>query len=84
VLLTQAIASEETIEKAAPAADLLEVDGMDSALAAELARHGIVTREDLAEQSIDELVEIPNLDEKRAGELILAARKHWFEQGQQA
>ena len=49
VLLTQAIASEETIEKAAPAADLLEVEGMDDALAAELARHGIVTREDLAD-----------------------------------
>jgi len=84
VLLTQAIASEETIEKAAPADDLLEVEGMDPALAAELARHGIVTREDLAEQAIDDLVDIPNLDEKRAGELILAARKHWFEQGQQA
>jgi N utilization substance protein A len=82
VLLTQAIASEETV--ASPAADLLEVDGMDDSLAAELARHGIVTREDLAEQAIDDLVEIPNLDEKRAGELILAARKHWFEQGQQA
>jgi N utilization substance protein A len=84
VLLTQAIASEETIEKAAPAADLLEVEGMDGVLAAELARHGIVTREDLAEQAIDDLVEIPDLDEKRAGELILAARKHWFEQDQQA
>jgi N utilization substance protein A len=82
VLLTQAIASEETLDT--PAADLLEVEGMDSALAAELARHGIVTREDLAEQAVDDLVEIPNLDEKRAGELILAARKHWFEQGQQA
>jgi N utilization substance protein A len=82
VLLTQAIASEETV--ASPAADLLEVEGMDDSLAAELARHGIVTREDLAEQAIDDLVEIPNLDEKRAGELILAARKHWFEQGQQA
>jgi transcription termination/antitermination protein NusA len=82
VLLTQAIASEETLDT--PAADLLEVEGMDDALAAELARHGIVTREDLAEQAIDDLVEIPNLDEKRAGELILAARKHWFEQGQQA
>ena len=82
VLLTQAIASEETV--ASPAADLLEVEGMDDTLAAELARHGIVTREDLAEQAIDDLVEIPNLDEKRAGELILAARKHWFEQGQQA
>jgi len=82
VLLTQAIASEETV--AAPAADLLEVEGMDGKLAAELARHGIVTREDLAEQAIDDLAEIPNLDEKRAGELIIAARKHWFEQGQQA
>jgi len=82
VLLTQAIASEETV--AAPAADLLEVEGMDGKLATELARHGIVTREDLAEQAVDDLAEIPNLDEKRAGELILAARKHWFEQGQQA
>ncbi len=82
VLLTQAIASEETV--ASPAADLLELEGMDDGLAAELARHGIVTREDLAEQAVDDLVEIPNLDEKRAGELILAARKHWFEQGQQA
>jgi N utilization substance protein A len=82
VLLTQAIASEETFDT--PAADLLEVDGMDDELAAELARHGIVTREDLADQAVDDLVEIPNLDPKRAGELILAARKHWFEQGQQA
>ncbi len=82
MLLTQAIASEETV--AAPAADLLEIEGMDGTLAAELARHGIVTREDLAEQAIDDLAGIPDLDEKPAGELILAARKHWFEQGQQA
>ncbi len=84
VLLTQAIASEETIEGAAPAADLLEVEGMNDELAGELARHGIVTREDLAEQAVDDLAEIPNLDPERAGELILAARKHWFEQAEQA
>jgi len=84
VLLTQAIASEETIESAEPAEDLLAVDGMDEDLATELARHGIVTREDLAEQSIDELAEISTLHPDRAGELILAARKHWFEQAQQA
>jgi len=84
VLLTQAIASEETIEKATPAEDLLAVDGMDDALAAELARHGIVTREDLADQAVDDLADVPNLDPARAAVLILAARKHWFEQGQQA
>jgi N utilization substance protein A len=85
VLLTQAIASEETIDAAEPAEDLLAVDGMDEDLATELARHGIVTREHLAEQSIDELAEISTLDPDRAGALILAARKHWFEQqGQQA
>jgi len=47
---------------AAPAADLLEVEGMDEELAAELARHGIVTREDLADQAVDDLAEIPDLD----------------------
>jgi N utilization substance protein A len=83
VLLTQAIASEETLE-GAPSDDLLDVEGMDEELAAELARHGIHTREDLAEQAVDDLAEIPNLEPQRAGELILAARKHWFEQGQQA
>jgi N utilization substance protein A len=84
VLLTQAIASEETLVGADPADDLLAVEGMDDELAGELARHGIVTREDLAEQAVDDLAEIPNLDPRRAGELILAARKHWFEQSQQA
>src|SRR5690606_21996170 len=51
-LLTQALASEERLESAAPAEDLLGMEGMDDALAATLARRGIVTMEDLAEQSI--------------------------------
>jgi N utilization substance protein A len=84
VLLTQAIASEETVERSDPSEDLLSLEGMDDELAAELARHGIATREDLADQAVDDLAEIPNLDPARAAELILAARKHWFEQGQQA
>jgi N utilization substance protein A len=85
VLIVQAIASEETIETAEPSEDLLGVEGMDEDLAMELARHGVRTREDLAEQAVDDLAEIPNLDPERAGALILAARKHWFEQqGQQA
>jgi N utilization substance protein A len=84
VLLTQAIATEET-EGAEPAQDLLEVEGMDEHLAARLAGRGIVTREDLAEQAVDDLTEIEGIDAVRAGELIMAARKHWFEStGQQA
>src|SRR4051794_38692240 len=62
VLLTQAIASEETIERSSPSDDLLELEGMDDQLAAELARHGIATREDLAEQAVDDLTDITNLD----------------------
>ena len=85
VLLTQAIASEEVIDAAEPAEDLLAVDGMDADLAQLLAGHGIVTREDLADQAIDDLTEIEGIDAKRAAELIMAARKHWFEStGQRA
>jgi transcription termination/antitermination protein NusA len=85
VLLTQAIATEEEIDGAEPADDLLQVDGMDKELAMTLASRGIVTREDLAEQAIDDLLEIDGVDAERAGALIMAARKHWFETaGQQA
>ena len=49
-----------------------------------LASRGIVTREDLAEQAVDDLEEIENLDPARAAELIMAARAHWFENEQQA
>jgi transcription termination/antitermination protein NusA len=84
VLLTQAIASEEKIEGAEPAEDLLEVDGMDRELALQFASRGIVTREDLAEQAIDDLLEFEGVDAERAGALIMAARKHWFEAAEQA
>lgn len=78
-LLTRAIASEEELSDAEPAEDLLELDGMDKRLAYVLASNNIVTREDLAEQAVDELLEIEDVGEARAGELIMAARAHWFE-----
>jgi N utilization substance protein A len=80
VLLTLAIASEEKIDEAEPADDLLELEGMDRALAFVLASQGIVTREDLAEQSTDDLAGIEGLESERAAELIMKARAHWFEQ----
>jgi N utilization substance protein A len=85
VLLTQAIATEEVLDAAEPAQDLLDLDGMDEELAQVLASRGIVTREDLAEQAIDDLTEIEGIDAERAAALIMAARKHWFEsEGQRA
>ncbi|MBF57276.1 MAG: transcription termination/antitermination protein NusA, partial [Halomonas sp.] len=73
-LLTMAIATEEALDGAQPAADLLEMDGMERHLAFILASRGIVTMEDLAEQSVDDLVDIEELDEARAAALIMTAR----------
>ena len=77
-LLTKAIRSEEKLDKNEPAQDLLEMDGMDRHLAFVLASRGIITMEDLAEQSVDELIDLEELDETRAAELIMTARAPWF------
>ena len=77
-ILTRAIAKEEAISDSDPAEDLLTMEGMDDDLAHVLAARGVVTMEDLAEQSTDELMEIDGMDEKRAGELIMTARAPWF------
>ncbi len=79
-LLTQAIASEEKLEAAEPAEDLLAMEGMDRHLAFVLASRGIVTMEDLAEQSVEELLEVESMDEERAAQLIMTARAPWFEE----
>ncbi len=81
VLVTQAIEEEE--KHGEPAQDLLEMEGMDSALAHTLAQRGICTMEDLAELSIDDLIDIEGIDEARAGALIMAARAPWFADEQQ-
>ncbi len=80
VLLTRAISSEESLTAVEPAKDLLEMDGMDSDLAYHMAAIGIITMEDLAEQSIDELMVIDDMDEEKAGALIMTARAPWFEE----
>ena len=78
-LLTQAIASEEDLSSANIADDLLNMEGMDDALALQLAEKNILSMEDLAEQAVDELMDIQGMDEERAGELIMTARAPWFE-----
>lgn len=84
VLLTRAIAKEENLDKAGLDAELLEMEGMDEPLARILASRGVLTMEDLAEQSVDDLVDIEDVDEARAGRLIMTARAPWFSNEQKA
>jgi transcription termination/antitermination protein NusA len=61
-----------------PADDLLNLEGMDEKLAYQLAEKDIVTQEDLAEQAVDDVIELVQIDAKRAADLIMAARAPWF------
>jgi N utilization substance protein A len=81
VLLTQAIASEESLDSQLPADDLLLLEGMQPDLALALASRGVRTREDLAEQAVDDLLDIQGLTAEEAGKLIMKAREHWFAPG---
>lgn len=78
VLLTEAIVTEEQLEKVSD--DLLGLEGMDKSLAATLAQKGVRTRDELADLAVDELVELAGIDEERAKALISTARAHWFEE----
>lgn len=80
VLLTRAITSEEDLDGGSPAEDLLNMEGMNKALAYKLAKNGVITMENLAEQSVDELIEIKEMDQEQAAKLIMTARAPWFEE----
>ena len=82
MLLTQAIASEESLDQSMPSDDLLLLEGMSPDLALTLARRGVRTREDLAEQSVDDIADIDGLGADAAGQLIMKARAHWFDASQ--
>ncbi|KOR32267.1 transcription elongation factor NusA, partial [Achromatium sp. WMS3] len=74
-LVTKAIAKEE-VNGIAP--DLLAFEGMDNELAFKMVARGVVTVENLAEQSVDELMEIEGMDKQRAAAMIMKAREPWF------
>ena len=78
-ILEKALSSKDSAGNVEPAHDLLELKGMNRHLAYVLAGKGVVTREDLAEQSVDDLVDIKDLTETQKANLIMEARKHWFE-----
>ena len=77
-LLTRAITSEEHFGEVSTSQELLEMEGMDETLAAILAKRGVGTIEDLAEQAVDDLTDIEGVDEEKAAKLIMTAREPWF------
>ena len=81
-LLMKAISQEE--DEGEPKQDLLEMEGMDEALAHKLASKGVCAMDDLAELAIDELTEIQEMTEERASALIMTARAPWFENEEEA
>jgi N utilization substance protein A len=75
-LLMEQIRNEERVEGVQK--DLLDLEGMDTELAAKLAQAGVRTRDDLADLAVDDLLEISAIDAERAKTLIMKAREHWF------
>ena len=55
------------------------MDGMDKITAYALAKKGIVTMDDLAEQAVDDIIDVEGIDADRAAKLIMTARAPWFE-----
>ena len=81
-LLVEAITTEEDLDENGPSKNLIELESVTEAIAYALARNGINDKDTLAEQSIDDLIDIDEIDETLAGEIILEARKEWFDKGE--
>ncbi|MDO5686622.1 MAG: transcription termination factor NusA [Neisseria sp.] len=75
-MLTQSAADEEKINNADE--DLKNIAGVDRQMLLDLLEADIATRDDLAELSVDELVEITGVDNETAKQVIMSAREHWF------
>jgi len=58
--------------------ELSSVDGITPQIIEQLNAQQIITRDDLAELAVDELVEMTQMDEESAKTLIMTARAHWF------
>ncbi|KMN83680.1 N utilization substance protein A [Chromobacterium alkanivorans] len=77
-LLTQAIASEEKVESVSDG--LRDIEGLDAELVRKLAEGGVITRDDLADLAVDDLVDMTGMEAETARAVIMKAREHWFDQ----
>jgi N utilization substance protein A len=78
LLLIQALALDSFSEDVSENETLQALFPHEPELLNALSTHGITTREELAELSIDDLLEITPLTRQQAGEIIMKARAHWF------
>ena len=81
-LLIEAISTEEDLDKHGPEEDLLSLESVTEELAYALARSGIYNKDKLADQSVDEIIEVEGIDEELAGIIIMEARADWFKDDQ--
>lgn len=75
-ILKANLEKQENLAKINP--ELLALDGMTAEIAQSLSERNILTVDDLADQAIDDIVDIDGLDNERAGQLIMKARESWF------
>lgn len=73
-LLTRALSSQT----GGPDETLLTMEGMTEEMANKLSSMGVRTMEELAESSVDELLDIAGMTQEKAGALIMKAREPWF------
>jgi N utilization substance protein A len=71
-------AMEKESSKSEVSQELDSVSGITQDLIEKLKASQVVTRDDLAELAVDELVEMTQIDEQSAKDLIMTARAHWF------
>ncbi|NQY42067.1 MAG: transcription termination/antitermination protein NusA [Legionellales bacterium] len=78
-LLTSALSDEGGQTNLSPSEELLALQGLEEKIAYKLAENEVISLDDFADLSIDELTElVPELDRDLASELIMRAREHWF------
>ncbi|MEE9318966.1 MAG: transcription termination factor NusA [Granulosicoccus sp.] len=76
-LLTKALTTETKLGGKTPSPELIMMEGMSEELAVEMASSDILTVDDLADQSVDELMDVEGMNEELAATLIMKARESW-------
>lgn len=75
-LLTRALVQGQADSESA--ANLRSLEGMDESLFKSLKKLGVKSVEDLADLAVFDLLEIKDMTEERAAQLIMKAREPWF------